>query len=366
MDRSKKHNTVVINGRVYDANTGELTDNQSVGAHTKTPSGKRQKTVDGFTRPKNPGLPKTNTKKPRNHPTPTAGKVHQKTKRSETLQRQILHKPEPTPRIASKNNTGTASKAVSDTRVVLDSHDTRLREKRASKYSLSKNISKFGQEFAPIGAVGQTNHPRGVNSPNTPLESKPAHELKNDLIKKQMSQAKPVRPNDKVQKKAVHKQSRIFGKLRARPKLVTGLATFTSIVLLAGYITYINIPNLSMRVAASRAGFNAKMPGYTPNGFAFTGPVSYAPGHITIAFNTSTDGRKYTVTQKSSNWDSRSLLDNYVDKEHELHQEYKERGLTIYVYDGSNATWVNGGVWYTIEGESDLNSEQIVKIASSL
>lgn len=365
MDRSKKHNTVVINGRVYDANTGELVNNQDIKTHAKQSHNHQKKTIDGFVRPKNSG-PVIKTKQ-RSHPTPLASKVHKKTKRSETLQRQILKKPQAHPRVESKSVSRSIIQPEKHSGLVINSHEAKLRERRAKKYSLSNAISKFGQDLSLIGFAKHSQPVQNVTpQQSTVSASKPAKVLKNELIKEQMSKAKPARISSKTQKNTSKKQPKILKKLRSRPKLVTGLATFTSVVLLAGYITYLNIPNLSMRVAASRAGFNAKMPGYTPTGFAFSGPISYSAGQITIGFNTNTDERKYSIIQKSSGWDSRSLFDNFVAKEHQLYQTYKERGLTIYVYNGSSATWVNGGVWYTIEGDSSLNSEQIVKIASSL
>jgi hypothetical protein len=45
---------------------------------------------------------------------------------------------------------------------------------------------------------------------------------------------------------------------------------------------------------------------------------------------------------------------------------FQQKGLTIYMYDGSHATWVNQGVWYTIEGDSLLDTEQLLRIATSL
>jgi hypothetical protein len=44
---------------------------------------------------------------------------------------------------------------------------------------------------------------------------------------------------------------------------------------------------------------------------------------------------------------------------------YSERGLTVYTY-GSKAAWVNGGILYTLNGNAPLNSDQILKIASSM
>jgi hypothetical protein len=136
---------------------------------------------------------------------------------------------------------------------------------------------------------------------------------------------------------------------------------------MVGYITYINIPNMALRVASSRAGFAAHLPGYQPAGFGFNGPVAYQTGEITVSYGTPADDRKYTIVQKQSNWDSQTLLD-HIEPQAELYPAtYQESGLTVYVYDGKVATWVNAGVWYTINNDtSQLTTEQMLKIAASL
>lgn len=151
-----------------------------------------------------------------------------------------------------------------------------------------------------------------------------------------------------------------------RPKPTAIAAMVLSAVILTGYITYLNVPNMALRVAASRAGFEASMPGYKPSGYAFAGPIEYTPGLITIKYDSNSDDRAFTITERTSSWDSQALLDNFVEKQSDRYITYQERGLTVFVYDGSNASWVNGGVWYTIEGDSLLSSDQLVRIASSM
>jgi hypothetical protein len=121
-----------------------------------------------------------------------------------------------------------------------------------------------------------------------------------------------------------------------------------------------------MKVAASRAGFDASLPGYTPDGFSFHGPVAYNSGKVVVDFTSNTDDSRYQVAQQESNWDSKSLLENVVKEKTDKYLTFEDRGLTIYVYDGQNATWVNGGVMYTIISESKLNTEQLINIATSI
>lgn len=59
------------------------------------------------------------------------------------------------------------------------------------------------------------------------------------------------------------------------------------------------------------------------------------------------------------------MLDNYVNKQTENYLTYQEQGLTIFSFD-NKAAWVNGGLLYSVEGNAQLSSEQILRLATSL
>jgi hypothetical protein len=155
-------------------------------------------------------------------------------------------------------------------------------------------------------------------------------------------------------------------KTSKRKRLMSLTAASLAMVLLAGFFAFQNVPNLTMRYAAARAGVRASLPGYQPSGFAFNDHIQYSPGAITISFKSNTDDRTFNITQKSSNWNSEALKNNYVATTGDSVQTYEDKGRTIYLYGDSNATWVNGGVWYNIEGASRLSSDQLIKIATSM
>jgi len=147
--------------------------------------------------------------------------------------------------------------------------------------------------------------------------------------------------------------------------MATILMSSLALLLLAGYLTYINLPNISMRVAATRAGIAANYPNYNPDGYHFAGPITYQPGEVNISFKSNTNERGFSIKQKSSSWDSQAVLDNYVSKQTGTYLTYQERGLTIYSY-GNHAAWVNGGLLYTIDGDAPLSSDQLLHIATSM
>jgi hypothetical protein len=133
-----------------------------------------------------------------------------------------------------------------------------------------------------------------------------------------------------------------------------------------GYLTYLNMPNISVRVAAMQAGIDASYPSYNPDGYSLSGPVKYTDGRVTLSYNANGGPQNYTINQSRSSWNSDAVLDNYVaPRAGTNYIPYTERGLVIYTYD-NNAAWVNGGILYTIEGNAPLSSEQIRRIATSL
>lgn len=144
-----------------------------------------------------------------------------------------------------------------------------------------------------------------------------------------------------------------------------GSATI-ALMLLGGYFTYLNMPNLSVRVAAAQAGVDASYPDYRPDGYSLAGAVGYTQGEVSMKFASNGGPQNFTLSQKKSSWDSSAVLDNYVkEKAGDNYITYSERGLTIYTF-GSNAAWVNNGVLYTVNGDAPLSSDQIRRIATSM
>ena len=160
-------------------------------------------------------------------------------------------------------------------------------------------------------------------------------------------------------KHAQHKQSR-------SPRPFSIATAGLALLLLGGYFTYINMPSLSVRVAAAQAGIDASYPEYRPDGYSLRGTVAYKEGEVSMQFGANAGPQEFTVTQAKSSYDSVAVLDNHVKPASgEQYTTYNERGLTIYTYD-SNAAWVNGGILYTITGDAPLSGEQIRRIATSL
>lgn len=281
--------------------------------------------------------------------------------RAKTLMRRGLRKPALIP------HAPTETKPESDAQ-------THHRAERAKLVQKSPKISRFGSALSqPRGFVKKVEpihvKPAPAHAKKAPISHHdasplPTHNqiLKDQLVNKAIQDARipEATPHKKTKKHHVAK------KLGVSPKAFHFGAGALAALLLIGFVAYQNATNISMRIAANRAGFNASIPGYQPSGFGLSGPIEYGPGQVTLNFKSNSDERNFHVTQRVSNWTSESLLTNFVATNNKSYQTYQDKGRTIYIYDGSNATWVSGGVWYQIEGNSKLSSEQLMQIASSI
>jgi len=187
-----------------------------------------------------------------------------------------------------------------------------------------------------------------------------------------------VRPSQIIKQEAIHqamqkapakqatKQVKTPGDRNRFSQALSIASASFALLLLGGYLTYLNMPAISTRVAASQAGINASYPAYRPSGYSLNGPVAYQHGTVTMKFAANAGPQNYTLTQTRSGWDSSAVLDNYVSpKAGDNYTTATTNGLTIYTY-GKNAAWVNGGILYTISGDAPLSGEQVQNIATSL
>jgi hypothetical protein len=165
--------------------------------------------------------------------------------------------------------------------------------------------------------------------------------------------------------RATSHEQKHTGKKAGKRGRVTGMVTAVMcLLLLIGAFAYFNAPALSMRMASNKAGFNAKLPSYSPAGFSF-GNLSYGPGNVTVSYKAD-ESRKFDITQRTSGWDSQALLTNFVSSANKAYQTYERAGRTVYLYGNNTATWVDSGVWYTVNGNSSLTKNQLLDLAGSM
>ncbi len=172
-----------------------------------------------------------------------------------------------------------------------------------------------------------------------------------------------------------HKQARLpkkplshrtAHKLHTSPRVIKAVASLVSILLIGGFFLYQNIPRLAMRVAATKAGISAKLPGYQPSGFALGEHITYSPGQIMLSYKSNSDERHFTLTQTATKLTPETLLSEDISVNGQSYQTYQDADKTIYIDENNNATWIDGGVRYQIESNASLSSDQLLRIASSL
>lgn len=182
----------------------------------------------------------------------------------------------------------------------------------------------------------------------------------------------PIRHQEDVFQKAIaqatsHQQPehKIQRKRSGKRRVANSLAVIAAFLIIGGFVGYMNMPGIEMRIASVQAGFSASLPTYAPTGYALEGGVLRSGDTISVSFRSGAS--RYRVTQQSSNWDSQTLLDDTLAANSQ-YQTVQKNGQTIYIYrdGGTNAVWVNGGIRYDLTGNAELSKNEIVSIAASL
>jgi len=343
----KQQNILELNGKQYDALTGKLlvpTEKKPSSSHKS--SQQSGVVLDGITRS-------------RQH---TASVVmHSKTQRSHTLMRTAVHKP-----VASKtrHTINNDSQSLNTGHIIHRSTNAHSAPKSALISKFGSNTTSFTKKVAPLSV-----QPEPIQEAPAMLAHHftPPHHSRHSHAKNPFDNALEHAQSHKQPKlKKTSLRHRAAHKLRTTPRAMNISAALLSGLLILAFFVYQNVPNLAMKVATTRAGIAGHLPSYNPSGFSFSGPIHYSPGQITFSYKSNSDDRNFTVSQKASEWNSETLLQDFVAVKHPEYQTLQDKGKTIYVFEGSNATWVNGGIWYRIEGASALNTDQLLRLASSL
>lgn len=347
--------TIELNGQLYDAVTGKMVNSSAKPAMAV-------RALDGIVRHAQPDpiLPTRHAKLHRvavQAPKPAA----KPGKRSTTLMRTAVKKPAAT---SSRPDSPIVKKQSS-----VPAH----RRHHSANVSKSQQISKFGSgNRAPL-AVQVAALP--VQAP--PVAGKlPIMNLRQQIAAvtgqtggarhnfEQALHGANSHTQPKVKKPKL--SHRFAAKVHVAPRLI-GLATgFVTALLIGGFFLYQNAPNLSMRVAATRAGVAATLPAYKPAGFSMSRDIQYAPGEVTVNFKSNSDERAFNLTQQKTALTPQEVADEIAGADNRPYQTYQDAGKTIYIYDGSSAAWTEEGVLYRIEGESALSSDQLIRLATSI
>jgi len=350
------HQSIIeLNGHRYDARTGKLLDSLKP-------------------KPAKSGPTSMDVRRPHiTHVVKPTKSIHKSVQPSRTLMRRAVQKPS----VAVKSDKAVSMDVVHAARTgsVESFHQvSHKRLKRAESTPKNSLISRFADFSVPHShsyklsetiapATVPVHQPTPVVSPPAVKAASYAHSKINKVLEKGLRSAdshskKPIKKN-----RLHHRIGRKVG-LNARAASIA--ASSVAVLAFGSFFAYQNIPNISVRYAAAKAGVHGGLPGYQPSGFAVSSHVKYSPGIITISYKANADGRGYNLTQKNTDWDSQALKDHIASSNGMTPQIYPDNGRTIYLHGESSADWVAGGVWYSISGNASLNTDQLIKIASSI
>lgn len=230
-----------------------------------------------------------------------------------------------------------------------------------SRRSLSGSDQQISTTRKPVdmNKVAATMKARSASS--TPTKQPSAQELKERAIAKALSNAAKPDKTEKEERKS--KKSKLHLGLG---RVILALSCAVAAVFAIAYFVNLNMPDISMRVAAMQSGIDPKYPGYVPRDFSVNDMVA-EEGKVTLNFRNSATGDSFSLSEERSSWDSNALVSNYVKDEFgEDYSTIREQGLTVYITNNA-AAWVNGGMLYKLNiTNGTLSKKQIRSIATSL
>jgi hypothetical protein len=343
--------TLVINGKVYDAVSGLPVAAPEPSAPIARATPTRQKPLAVSTAVKPAVKPRA---------TVHATQAHRTTQKSSTLHRDFLKKPAVKVAGTARRKPAPGHVARSEAIQRFAPHPQPLKTALPpKKASVQLDITPVKHRPAVAHIVTKKHALVAATAPSVSAMPLSSRVLKEQLIAERLSKVEPASPTHKAPKA----RRGIFGR---QPRAINIMAVSLAVMVLGGYLTYLNMPGLSVRVAAAQADVAASFPDYHPDGYRFNGPVAYAPGQVTINFKANGGTTGYTVTEQKSTWDSQAVYDNIVARvADDSYITNSQQGLTIYTYKGE-AAWVNKGILYTVEGDAPLSNEQLLRIAASL
>jgi len=236
-------------------------------------------------------------------------------------------------------------------------------KKPAHKAAPSRTLNRAYVKRPSVGARAKSAS-RAKTAPPSPAKATPPPRVA--VSPSRITHRGVKRPNAIPVIKPPAPAPKISEKDKKRAKFVSIITGAVVLVAVAGLVcAYFFLPVFNVWVAATRSEVRAVLPVYTPTGYNVQGTAQSSPGVVTINYHAPSLGANYSLTQANSNWNSAGVLENKVKPLGNNFQTLSQKGLTIYRFN-TGATWVNGGVLYTIADEGKLSNEQILKIVDSI
>lgn len=332
----KMKNEIIINGKKYDAITGAL-----------------------LSAPENHHINIQHD----------VSEIHDNLQRSSTLNRKYvkvpkrqgvsLHQDEMISQFKRRHD---YQEAILRAREAKESHEDRILISRFSKESkivspISKEQIKEAEEIAPF-----KEHPIAQKA-NEELRSKKIQnkQLSDRAIKNfEINQAIEKSRQESKKSRGVHYKS-----FFARKQFISLSMGFAVAVIGVGYLTYVNLPDISSKITSFQSGMAVETPAYIAKGYSQKG-FAYFDGK-NVNFEYKNGNSNYKIQQSQSDWDSSALLQNYVKENwSEDYSTTYSNGLTIYSNRRGESVWVNNGKLYKVKSSGKISEEEVRKIATSI
>ncbi len=303
-----------------------------------------------------------------------ANKYSRRPMRSQTLNRHYVHRP------AAKVATISPKRAPASIAKHPDVHhfkpfvvkDSHVSQTLATKEKPVEQIAK--PTVSPTQSKIETNE-----KPDLPFRAALTHQTEKKIVRKaaveharaiNSSVLKDALINEQLSKstqKMPAKRSRksLFGlKSHRRFTAPTIITTAMALLVFGGYFAYVNMPSMSIRVAANKAGVIASTP-YTPDGYSVDGAVAYTPGSITIKYKSNGGGDGYSIVEQKGSTSDSELQNLASDGSSAGHRTLNSDGTTLYISD-NKAVWLSNDTVYTLISNGMLSEDQITRIATSV
>lgn len=297
--------------------------------------------------------------------------ARRRTMSSTTLNRKYVKRPTKTQQEKVENN------AVKVRRVEKKSEDKTTSSPRISHFAdisvvspttkMTMNETMDSEERIkshPMHDAAKAKMKKRVAYDNGVTDNRPtARELREQAIQKALREASTSSKmtSDKSSKKSRDDHKLHFGV----GKVFLALSCAAVAVFAIMYFVNLNMPDISLKVAAMQTGIDASYPNYIPRGYRISS-ITSENGKVTLEF-VNDGGEAFSIVEESSSWDSNALMNNYVKESFgDDCSVIREQGLTIYT-NKNNAAWVNGGVVYKLKVTTgSLTNKQIRSIAVSM
>ena len=274
--------------------------------------------------------------------------------KSTTLSRKYVRRPTATKKFADVKRVDNKKtvKVVAVPEKKTEKAETKATTKatvKAEPEATTPKITKFRKPASQKAETPKSVAPKIAKSPKT----KAANTAASDAAREAMRGL------------ATAGETRPMKRRRAR-RILLAFTCSAIVVAILGVFVAVNMPNISVKVAALQTGIEAAYPNYVPRNYNYETVASDKDGQVTMKF-VGPDDAYFILTEEKSAWDSTAVLNNFVKSNYSgNYSTMHEQGITYYTEAGS-AVWVNGGILYKISSYGkNLSKEQIRNLVVSL